>query len=267
MIVFVARELVAQWHFFAMGQAQSSISQSSVSTAVTQTIISSLQNCGGSASSTQELNVSGSNNVVSGITMNQTAALNFTCLSNPQQLSALQSQISNTIASQLSQSSVGDTSGGAAATKTAISNEVANSFSASNIQNCFANLAQVQKVAVSGSGNTVSNVDMSTAITATVSCVSSQIAGMTSTMSAINSASATSSNTTSSPLDFIGSLFSGLTAPLEIGIGVFVFVIVAIVVAIVVKAFGGTSSSGYSGQVYASMPPPGYGAYGQSYPT
>jgi hypothetical protein len=164
-------------------------------------------------------------------------------------MSTLQSQIANTISTQLTQQGIADSSGGSVYTAQNIQNAVANNFTTANLQNCFANLSQQQGINIAGNGNAVSAVTMSQTMTATLNCVGSLITNANTQLVGTTTSNNTLSNTDTNPLAVIGDIFSGLfsdlTAPIEIGIGIFIFVIVAIIIAMVVRSMG-----------HGSPPPP-----------
>ncbi len=219
-----------------MGAAQSTTTSTLavVNKAVSQTILSTLQNCAASATAGQTVDVSGSGNNISGINQSQAISINVSCLSNAATTTKLQADISNSIKQTLDQKSVALLSSlgmPSASARINIDNEVKNVFSQSNIQNCVTSLSGIQGVVVSGSNNTISGITQTQALSSISDCVSKQVQNLSTVMAAVNKADQDVKNTSTNPLDFIGDLFSGLSNVVLGGMALIVVVLIILLIA------------------------------------
>jgi hypothetical protein len=245
-----------------MGNAPSTAATSaSVTSAVANTMLAAVQNCGASASGSQGLNVSGTGNTVTGVNQSQNISINLSCLSDTSTIQAMQTSISNAITQQVTQSSVALLSIGmpAAAAASAISNEVTNNFTSSAIQNCMTGINGSQNVSVSGTNNVVSGVTQAQALTSISNCAQKILNNMSTVTTATNAADQALTNTSTNPLDFLSSIFSSITTTVALAIG---GVITVIILVIVLIASGGHHSSGmeqmsgFMGPMMYMRPPP-----------
>lgn len=250
-----------------MGNAASTTSASdAVSKAVSNAIISTVQNCGASASGTQSVDVGGTGNNVSNVNMSQIISLNLECLGNTTTMNTLQANVTNAITQTLDQQSTAVLSSlgmPSAAAQSKIANEVTNNFTQSNVTNCMTSISGAQSVKVGGSGNTVTGITQTQALTSINKCVQTVMSNMTTTMAAANMADQHVTNVSKNPLDFIGGILSGIGGIVALGIGGALLMII-----VLVWAFHGGGGGGMvtpMGMASGMMGRRPYGPYGGPY--
>ncbi len=230
-----------------MGATQSTQSVTdTIARDVTNTIIQTGQNCGGEVKQNQSVSQTGNGNVMNGNSLTQTAAVNFSCLSDSTTLSTLQSNITNAITQNLQQSGPALLPGGTIALQTAVKSDVEKNFTASNISSCFLAMTQAQSLAQTGDNNTALNNTLAQAQTASMSCVQNTL----NQCSAVTSATATLDNKTSNEAT-MPSLFGGLFDSLGNIAAIIGGIIFLIIVLIAIKMFsgGGGPTYGYAEDV------------------
>ena len=165
-------------------KTQSSIT--SVNNIINQAITTNIQNCITNNSGSQSLTINGVNNCnISDISQLQTMTINASCVTQQSVLNSMQTSVINALqnaAATNSQDILSLFKNAGTDVNTAISNNVSNVFSATNMQTIMTNLSNSQSLTISNCNGTtiqtISQQQLANALSTTISAQIVQNAGV-----------------------------------------------------------------------------------------
>lgn len=227
---------------------------------VNNVIVKNIMDCSSNVTLQQQINITGSGNVVSGVTMNQAIKLSSTCFQDAKVMADLQNQVTDAIKQAAKEQDVALTNALAKSssdTDTLIHNSVVNNINPQNITKIINSSNEIQGINITGDYNLVSNFTASQ----TADVVSSNTQKVIDQMDVVNQikdyidqqASTTVNNPISQIIDSAGkaisSIWDSMTAPVK---WILIVVIVAVVGYIISLFMGPTDNAEQQQQLVAA---------------
>jgi len=229
-----------------MGGTQSKATVESVTSIISNVIVKDVMNCATYINQDQSVNVYGSGNVVSGITMVQGATIDMTCYRKSNNDIDIQNKIINALTQAANATGSGFPTldaGTKAETVSRMTQDIRNNITIDMLQNCAATVNQSQSINVVGNRNIVANQAMTQTAAQMKHCTSDQIAKTALGATINNSVAQQATSVTQSPFKFLTDIIGSITDTIQHGFDSIVFVVGGIILMIIVMA-GGLGSGG-----------------------
>lgn len=223
-----------------MGGSSSKAKSEILTETITNVITQDIMNCSTMVTQQQSIDISGSGNVLDGVSMKQGFKINIACFQNSNRKQDLDTAIANAVTQQAESEGVALV-GILGSSKSEVYNNIKNisrtEISMQSLVNCASAINNSQGINISGSYNLVKNISLEQFGEMIQNCVQ-KIVSNTSIVNAVKNATDQRTDAvTKGPLDFIAEIFTSPTAI----IAAVVVLIVIIVIAYLVLGGGGAS--------------------------
>lgn len=242
-----------------MGGTSSKTISEQITNIITDTTVNDVQDCMAFVAQSQSLNIVGSGNITSGVSMVQSAQIDMNCYKQSKSITDLQQKIANKLQQSATSTSSGWPSLSIGTNAEAFSkmiNNVVNTVNLNFVQNCASSANQSQSINVVGNRNITQSVAMGQTASIFKKCMTNTIANTTLNTDIQNYANQATTAESKNPFSFITDIFGGIFNSMMLIVGI-------VVLAVVWNSMSGGDSD-YDGGPYYGAPqgPPQGAPYG-----
>ena len=246
-----------------MGGSKSKAVADIATDVMTTMITQDMMNCSTMVTQRQSLDISGSGNVLDGVTMKQGFKINVKCLQDSNRKAQLDTAIANAVEQTAESEGVALVGAIGASKSEVITNlrtRISNEITMQALVNCASSINNTQGISISGDYNLLRNVTLEQFGEMVRNCVQNVVSNTSMVNDLRNTVDQQASATTKGPLDFIADIFTGPTAIIMMVI----VLIVIIAIAYLVMGGGGAEEDNSDVQI-EQVPypernaPPSYG--------
>lgn len=224
-----------------MGGQQSKVSYDQLMSVITNVIATDIQNCASYIKAGQEIDVVGSGNIITDITMVQGVTIRSDCVGKKVSDTSLQNKVKLALDQYAKNVGLGGLSAldrMSSKTGVTLTTNIHNNITIKNVQNCVASIDASQKIKIKGGQNIVARVAMEQTLNQLKSCLSSSLnkTGLSDSLSAI--AKQAAETETKNPIaQVLGTIGNAITSIPKTIIWVVFGFIVLVVAAILVSRY------------------------------